>query len=71
MLHILYYKNQNFIKYRVEVMNKLQIQVIILSEEDLLPLCLLEKIFHEKYLNLLKAPTKVNSNLCRFRIRNL
>ena len=45
--------------------------MIKLSEEDVLPLYLLEGILYEEYSNLPEALTKLNDNLHRFRIRNL
>ena len=71
MLHILYCKNYNFIKFRVEVMNILQSYAMGLSNEDILLLYLLEGLLHEEYLNLPNALIKVTEDLCRFRLRNL
>ena len=41
-----------------------------LSDEGTLPLCSLEGILHEEYLNSSKALIKVNAELHRFRTRN-
>ena len=71
MLYILNYKNYNFIKFGDEVINILQLQVIELSDKDILLLYLLKEILHEKYLNSPKALTKVNRELQRFETRNL
>ena len=52
-------------------MNILQLQVIELSEEDVLPLCLLEGILCKDSLNLPEALTRVNGELYRFGTKNL
>ena len=42
--------------------------MIELSDKDVLLLFLLEGMLHEEYLNLPKAPTKVNEELYRFNL---
>ena len=63
MLHILFCSNKNFLQFREEVINNLQLQVMLLSDRDLPLLCLLENFLNSEFLELDNASEVVNTDL--------
>ena len=70
ILHILYCENKNSCEYRIEVTNDLQLNMLTLTEGDLIPLYLLEWLFYKDELLIEELPRKVYSGLYRLGGRN-
>jgi hypothetical protein len=69
-LNILCCENKNFHEHRKEVINDLQLEILILTNRDLIPLYLLKWLFHEDELPIEELLIEVYSVLCRLRRRN-
>ena len=48
ILHILLCKHSLFNDYRNEVISRLQVKILLLLDEDMLPLCLLEWLLNDE-----------------------
>ena len=62
-LNMLFYRDKNLSDHRNEVIYDLQARVRSITEEDLLPYCMLENMLNKDYIQLEGVPNVINKEL--------
>ena len=69
--HALFCTYQLFYQYKNEVISKLQLKILSLLEEDMFPLCFLEWMLDNDYMQIEGVPEYIMSSLQQVSKRNI
>ena len=62
-LYTLFCSNEYYSTYRTRLISNLQVQVILLADSDIFPLCILENVLNKECMLLDEVLSKINLEL--------